>query len=169
MRKTGGTDKKRVRRQSTAVQNAAKDPNSDTPPRVCLLSPSNIFICPPILFSDLGSLWFFVWLYQDPIPISLPTQNAVFTYGHWCVFGHVLWIFLLDSYICLFAFPRNDWWIGRQVFIICYSWFEVPQSEMDCGVVAGGFIISTTHFQDCASEHSLFCFLIEEKKEKRSD
>ncbi|XP_023530426.1 uncharacterized protein LOC111793001 [Cucurbita pepo subsp. pepo] len=33
MRKTGGTDKKRVRRQSTAVQNAAKDPNSDTPPR----------------------------------------------------------------------------------------------------------------------------------------
>ena len=40
MRKTGGTEKKRVRRQSTAVQNAAIDPNSDTPPRVCLLFPS---------------------------------------------------------------------------------------------------------------------------------
>ncbi|KAG7023852.1 sec62 [Cucurbita argyrosperma subsp. argyrosperma] len=33
MRKTGGTEKKRVRRQSTAVQNAAIDPNSDAPPR----------------------------------------------------------------------------------------------------------------------------------------
>ncbi|KAL5566658.1 hypothetical protein UlMin_029822 [Ulmus minor] len=33
MRKSGGTEKKRVRRSSGAVQNAARDPNSDTPPR----------------------------------------------------------------------------------------------------------------------------------------
>ncbi|XP_059430721.1 uncharacterized protein LOC132164262 [Corylus avellana] len=33
MKKSGGAEKKRVRRSSAAVQNGARDPNSDTPPR----------------------------------------------------------------------------------------------------------------------------------------
>ncbi|KAJ8751222.1 hypothetical protein K2173_016403 [Erythroxylum novogranatense] len=33
MKKSGGVDKKRVRRSSAAVQNGTRDPNSDTPPR----------------------------------------------------------------------------------------------------------------------------------------
>jgi hypothetical protein len=38
MKKSGGAEKKRVRRSTGAVQNGARDPNSDTPPRVCFLS-----------------------------------------------------------------------------------------------------------------------------------
>lgn len=38
MKKSGGAEKKRVRRSAGAVQNGARDPNSDTPPRVCSLS-----------------------------------------------------------------------------------------------------------------------------------
>ncbi|KAF3452529.1 hypothetical protein FNV43_RR02962 [Rhamnella rubrinervis] len=33
MKKSGGAEKKRVRRSSAAIQNGARDPNSDTPPR----------------------------------------------------------------------------------------------------------------------------------------
>ncbi|KAH7543535.1 hypothetical protein FEM48_Zijuj02G0194200 [Ziziphus jujuba var. spinosa] len=46
--KSGGVEKKRVRRSSGAVQNGGRDPNSDTPPRVCL----------PLLFPDLGTFEF---------------------------------------------------------------------------------------------------------------
>lgn len=85
MRKTGGTEKKRVRRQSTAVQNAAKDPNSDTPPRVCPLFPSNFFISLLISFPDLGfrrreeemgvSVCFYDRFFGYPIGVSLPRMR----------------------------------------------------------------------------------------------
>lgn len=41
MKKSGGPEKKRVRRSSGALPNGGRDPSSDTPPRVCL----------PLLFS----------------------------------------------------------------------------------------------------------------------
>lgn len=36
MKKSGGAEKKRVRRSSGALPNGGRDPSSDTPPRVCL-------------------------------------------------------------------------------------------------------------------------------------
>lgn len=52
MKKSGVAEKKRVRRSSSAIQNGARDPNSDTPPRVCLpLSLS------PFLWSGFSHAW----------------------------------------------------------------------------------------------------------------
>lgn len=62
MKKSGGVEKKRVRRSSGAVQNGGRDPNSDTPPRVCL----------PLLFPDLGFIHEFNWLMGHEIAYLLP-------------------------------------------------------------------------------------------------
>lgn len=52
MKKSGGAEKKRVRRSAGAVQNGGRDPNSDTPPRVCSFSLSTLYSLSP----DLGFL-----------------------------------------------------------------------------------------------------------------
>lgn len=69
MKKSGAAEKKRVRRSSAVVQNGTRDPNSDTPPRVCplSLSPQPLSLmsqngtCPNVVWFSISFFGFNRW------------------------------------------------------------------------------------------------------------
>lgn len=66
MKKSGGAEKKRARKSSGAVQNGGRDPNSDTPPRVCYL----LSLCSDLGFHGYGGTNFQLFMNCNNYEIS---------------------------------------------------------------------------------------------------
>lgn len=97
MKKSGAAEKKRVRRSSAVVQNGTRDPNSDTPPRVCPLSlslPNPFLLCPKTALAQMsfGFQFLFLGLIAD-----LGIFDPIITRGVYSLWNFVIFVLCGDK------------------------------------------------------------------------